>query len=139
MTSTYSSSNELQFADTNLKQNNVVEDAEGLSNDGENEVNEKSSEEIATDMDSKVNTPEEAEEEEEARSQSPTSLVPMESLRRQIKFPVFNKEMELVLLKATNTVKPFSAPYGKTAGAWAQVVQYLKDDDEKERAKGRKT
>ncbi|KAF9921177.1 hypothetical protein FBU30_008849, partial [Linnemannia zychae] len=111
MTSTYSSSNELQFDDTSLKQNNIVEDAVGLSNDGENEVNEKSSKEIATDMDSKVNIPEEAEEEEEAESQSPTSLVPIESLRRQIKFPGFNKEMELVLLKAINTVKPFSAPY----------------------------
>ncbi|KAF9929874.1 hypothetical protein FBU30_001123 [Linnemannia zychae] len=104
-------SNGLQSNIISVEQNNVVEDAERLSNDGKNEVNEESCKEIATGTDSKENTPK---EEEEAGRQSQTSIVPMEFLQRQIKFPGFSKEMELVLHKTLNTVNPFSALYGKT-------------------------
>ncbi|KAF9916934.1 hypothetical protein FBU30_001072 [Linnemannia zychae] len=130
--STNTSSNESHSDYNGIERNSKVEDAEELSSDEENKSNEGSKGRV-TRTNSKENIPGEDVE----RRQSSTAIASTEPLRRQIKFPGFNKEMELVLLKAINSINPFSAPYGKTADAWAHVVLYLKDDDEKGRAKGR--
>ncbi|KAF8945819.1 hypothetical protein BGZ47_001896 [Haplosporangium gracile] len=40
-------------------------------------------------------------------------------------------------LKTLDAVRPFGIQHGQTGAAWSRAVQYLKDHDDKERAKGR--
>ncbi|KAF9147370.1 hypothetical protein BG015_011016 [Linnemannia schmuckeri] len=97
----------------------------------EEEEDEESCDETETNS-SRSDADDEVEEE-----QPQLHAEPMAPPRRQLKFPGFNKAMELVLLKGLNAVKPFGAQYGETADAWARVVRYLKEDDDKERARGK--
>jgi hypothetical protein len=47
------------------------------------------------------------------------------------------RRWSLCSLKALNAVKPFGAQYGEKAEAWARVARYLKEDDDKERGRGK--
>ncbi|KAK3805231.1 MAG: hypothetical protein J3R72DRAFT_499875 [Linnemannia gamsii] len=113
-----------------VDQDSQDEEAEGVSDDEQDEENEESRDEM--EMDSNKSNSDDEEE-----NQPRVVAEPMAPPRRQAKFPGFNKAMELVLLKGLNAVKPFGAQHGTTVEAWARVVQYLKDDDDKERAKGK--
>ncbi|KAF8938102.1 hypothetical protein BGZ47_008732 [Haplosporangium gracile] len=113
-----------------VEQDCQVEEDKKVSDDGQDEENGKSHDETETDSYN-------SNSDDEERHQPRVVAGPMSPPRRQAKFPGFNKAMELVLLKGLDAIKPFNAQYGETAEAWARVVRYLKDDDDKERARGK--
>ncbi|KAG0316135.1 hypothetical protein BGZ97_007358 [Linnemannia gamsii] len=100
------------FDGDSVEQNSQDEEDKEVSEDGQVEENEEGREETETDSDKSRSGDKEG-------HQPHAVAEPMGPYRRQAKFPSFNKAMEL------------------KAEAWARVARYLKEDDDKERGRGK--